>query len=53
MSDTTHHFFFSSWLDFYDRLMVPVFFEPHARRIAERLKDMTSGQVLEIAAGTV
>jgi SAM-dependent methyltransferase len=32
--------------------MVPVFFEPYARRLAERLRAMTSGHVLEIAAGT-
>jgi len=25
MSDTTRHFFFSSWPEFYNRLMVPVF----------------------------
>jgi SAM-dependent methyltransferase len=44
--------FFGSWPEFYDRLMVPVFFEPYARLLAERLKGMTSGHVLEIAAGT-
>jgi hypothetical protein len=52
MSDATRHFFSGSWPEFYDRLMVPVFFEPYARRLAERLKDMTSGHVMEIAAGT-
>ena len=52
MSDATRHFFSGSWPEFYDRLMVPVFFEPYARRLAERLKGMTSGDVLEIAAGT-
>ena len=52
MSDATRHFFFSSWPEFYDRLMVPVFFEPYACRLAECLKGMTSGDVLEIAAGT-
>ena len=51
MSDATRAFF-GSWPEFYDRLMVPVFFEPYARRLAERLKGMTSGHVLEIAAGT-
>jgi hypothetical protein len=52
MSDATRHFFIGSWPEFYDRLTVPVFFEPYARRLAERLKGMTSGHVLEIAAGT-
>jgi hypothetical protein len=50
MSDATRAFF-GSWPEFYDRLMVPVFFAPYARRLAERLKGMTSGHVLEIAAG--
>jgi ubiquinone/menaquinone biosynthesis C-methylase UbiE len=52
MSDATRHFFSGSWSEFYDRLMVPVFFEPYPRHLAERLKGMTSGHVLEIAAGT-
>jgi ubiquinone/menaquinone biosynthesis C-methylase UbiE len=52
MSNATRHFFSGSWPEFYDRLMVPVFFEPYARRLAEHLKGMTSGDVLEIAAGT-
>jgi SAM-dependent methyltransferase len=52
MSNPTRHFFSGSWPEFYDRLMVPVFFEPYARRLAERLKGMTSGHVMEIAAGT-
>ena len=51
MSDATRAFF-GSWPEFYDRLMVPVSFEPYARRLAERLKGMASGHVLEIAAGT-
>ena len=51
MSEATRHFFFRSWPEFYDRLMVQVFFEPYARRLAQRLKGMTSGYVLEIAAG--
>ncbi len=52
MSNATRHFFSGSWPEFYDRLMVPVFFEPYARRLAERLKSMTAGHVLEISAGT-
>src|SRR5271167_31684 len=52
MSDAMRHFFSGSWPEFYDRLMVPVFFEPYARRLAERLKGMKSGHVLEIVAGT-
>ena len=50
MSDATRHFFSGSWPEFYDRLMVPVFFGPYALRLAERLEGMTSGRVLEIAA---
>src|SRR5216683_2475629 len=51
MSDAARAYV-GSWPEFYDRLMVPVFFEPYARRLAERVKGMTSGNVLEIAAGT-
>ena len=53
MSDATRHFFFSSWPEFYDRLMVPVFFEPYARRLAERLKGMTSGTSWKSQPGPV
>ena len=38
--------------EFYDRILVPVMFEPFAQDLAERLGGMTSGHVLEIAAGT-
>jgi hypothetical protein len=38
--------------EFCDRLMVPIFFEPYAHRLAELLKGATSGQVLQIEAGT-
>jgi hypothetical protein len=51
MSDATRAFF-GSWPEFYDRLMVPLFFEPYARRLVERLKGMRAGHVMEIAAGT-
>jgi len=36
----------------YDRYRGPVFFEPYARDLAERLQHMARGTVLEIAAGT-
>ena len=36
----------------YDRYRGPVFFEPYARDLAERLQDIARGSVLEIAAGT-
>ena len=38
--------------ELYDRILVPVMFEPFAQDLAERLRGMTSGHVLEIAAGT-
>ena len=44
--------FTGSGPEFYERYMVPMQFEPHARILASRLSNMTSGQVLEIAAGT-
>jgi ubiquinone/menaquinone biosynthesis C-methylase UbiE len=44
--------FVGSYLEFYDRLLVPVLFAPYARVLAERLRGMTVGDVLEIAAGT-
>src|SRR6266481_2633463 len=51
MSDATRAYR-GSWPKFYDRLLVPVLFEPYARLLAGRLQGMTSGNVLEIAAGT-
>jgi hypothetical protein len=44
--------FSSSMPELYDRILVPVMFEPFARNLAERLRGMTSGQILEIAART-
>jgi hypothetical protein len=44
--------FAGSYPEFYDRLLVPVLFAPYARIPAERLRSMTVGNVLEIAAGT-
>ena len=44
--------FVGSYPEFYDRLLVPVLFGPYARILAERLRGMTVGNVLEIAAGT-
>jgi ubiquinone/menaquinone biosynthesis C-methylase UbiE len=38
--------------EFYDRFLVPLMFEPFARRLAACLKGMESGHVLEIATGT-
>lgn len=37
---------------FYDRFLVPLQFEPFAQDLAERLGTVTSGQLLELAAGT-
>ncbi|MGC2202502.1 MAG: methyltransferase domain-containing protein [Stellaceae bacterium] len=36
----------------YDRLLVPLLFEPYARLLAERVGDVASADLLEIAAGT-
>jgi ubiquinone/menaquinone biosynthesis C-methylase UbiE len=44
--------FAGSMPEFYDRILVPVMFEPFARDLVERLRGMNSGHVLEIATGT-
>jgi len=44
--------FAGSMPELYDRILVPVMFEPFAQDLAERLRGMTSGHILEIAAGT-
>jgi SAM-dependent methyltransferase len=36
----------------YDRYVVPMFFQPYALDLVRRLRDLTSGRVLELAAGT-
>jgi SAM-dependent methyltransferase len=51
MSDMNRSFA-GSMPEFYDRILVPVMFEPFALDLAERLRGMTAGDVLEIAAGT-
>ena len=51
MSDMNRSFA-GSMPEFYDRILVPVMFEPFAQDLAERLRGMTSGHILEIAAGT-
>jgi ubiquinone/menaquinone biosynthesis C-methylase UbiE len=38
--------------EFYDRFLVPLQFEPFAQDLAERLRNITSGRLLELAAGT-
>src|SRR5262249_50779264 len=43
--------FVGSYPELYDRLLVPVLFAPYARILAERLRGMTVGNVLEGAAG--
>ena len=37
---------------FYDRYLGPLLFEPYADDLARRLADISSGRVLETAAGT-
>jgi SAM-dependent methyltransferase len=44
--------FAGSMPELYDRILVPVMFEPFAQDLAERLGGTTSGDILEIAAGT-
>lgn len=38
--------------ELYDRYMVPLIFEPYARDLAGRVRDLGSSSVLEVAAGT-
>ncbi len=51
MSDMNRSFS-GSMPELYDRFLVPLQFEPFARDLAERLGKLTSGQLLELAAGT-
>ena len=44
--------FSGSPAELYERHLVPLLFEPHARILASRLSSLHRGQVLEIAAGT-
>lgn len=44
--------FSGSMPEFYDRFLVPLMFEPFARHLAKCLEGMTSGDILELAAGT-
>ena len=48
----TDKVFAGSIPEMYDRLMVPLIFEPYARDLAERVAAMQPRQVLETAAGT-
>jgi SAM-dependent methyltransferase len=51
MSDM-NRLFAGSMPEFYDRILVPVMFEPFATDLTERLRGTRSGRVLEVAAGT-
>src|SRR5438874_9267329 len=51
MSDMNRSFA-GSMPEFYDRILVPVMFEPFARDLVERLRGINSGHVLDIATGT-
>lgn len=51
MSDSDRSFA-GSIPELYDTAMGPLFFAPHAADMARRLADLSSGQVLETAAGT-
>ena len=48
----TDKVFSSSIPEIYDRLMVPLIFEPYARDLADRIGAAKPGRVLETAAGT-
>ncbi len=50
--DNKDKVFAGSIPEFYDRLMVPLIFEPYADDLAARLAKTGAGQILEIAAGT-
>src|SRR5690348_10727236 len=51
MSDMNRSFS-GSMPEFYDRFLVPLQFEPFAQDLAQRLGQVTSGRLLELAAGT-
>jgi len=44
--------FIGSVPEFYERYLVPMHFEAHARIMVDRLGELRSGHLLEIAAGT-
>ena len=48
----TDKVFSGSIPEIYDRLMVPLIFEPYARDLADRIAAASRGRVLETAAGT-
>ncbi len=50
--DATDKLFAGSIPGIYDRLLVPLIFEPYARDLAERIANTKPGYVLETAAGT-
>src|SRR5215467_646586 len=52
MVETTDKVFAGSVPEIYDRLMVPLIFEPYALDLAERVSKAAPGHVLETAAGT-
>ncbi|HEY1996520.1 class I SAM-dependent methyltransferase [Paraburkholderia sp.] len=52
MSTTSDTTFSGSIPEIYDRLLVPLIFEPYARDLAERVAKLKPQAVLEIAAGT-
>jgi ubiquinone/menaquinone biosynthesis C-methylase UbiE len=49
---TTDVIFTGSIPEIYEKYLGPLFFEPYAEDLAERLRDLRSGRVLETAAGT-
>jgi ubiquinone/menaquinone biosynthesis C-methylase UbiE len=47
-----NHSFSGAMPQLYDRFLVPLQFEPFAHDLAQRLQNVTSGRLLELAAGT-
>ncbi len=52
MTSPTDAVFEGSVPEIYDRYLVPLIFESYAADLVERLRDLTEGRVLELAAGT-
>jgi ubiquinone/menaquinone biosynthesis C-methylase UbiE len=52
MSDDQRHRFSGSVPEFYDTFMVPMFFEPYADDLVQRLRVLPPRSVLEVASGT-
>lgn len=52
MVDATDHVFTGQVAEIYEQYLVPLIFEPYAMDLANRLRGMAAGAILETAAGT-